>query len=92
MTRSSLVSVRLPASLYRKLKEKAEREDYLDISEAVKGVIRQRYLSANDPEQRITKLRKEIMEKLQRRVKSDVNEQLVNELDQIKRILGGEAP
>ena len=44
-----LVSVRIPRKLDRKLKEAAMDKHYLDVSEAVRSIIRQRWFLEKDP-------------------------------------------
>ena len=84
---TTLVSIKIPAPLYKKLEEKAKEEHYLDISEAIKTIIRNKYLETNNPETRINQLRQEIMKKLETKVNSEVQEKVIEELSNIKNLL-----
>lgn len=43
---NSLVSVRVPKSLYLELKEMTSRRHFMDISEHVRGIVRSRWQEA----------------------------------------------
>ena len=45
-----LVSVRMPESLFSKLKELAEKEHCLDVSEELRSIIRKEWLKATNPD------------------------------------------
>ncbi len=86
---TSIVSLKIPVALYELLEQKTKEEHYLDVSEAVKSIIRKKYLETNNPDARINKLREEIMKKLETKVNSDVQEKVIDELLSIKKMLDG---
>ena len=62
-----IVSLRMPAAMVEQLKEKAERKHYLDVSELVRGLVRQHWLSSKDPVlYEVQKLRLELKEEMRR--------------------------
>lgn len=44
-----VVSVRMPVSLVEELKELAEKNHYMDVSEELRSVLREKWLSHKDP-------------------------------------------
>ena len=88
-TTTSIVSLKIPITLYNLLEQKTKEEHYLDVSEAVKNIIRNKYLETNNPDARINKLRDDIMKKLETKVNSDVQEKVIDELTHIKKMLEG---
>ncbi|MEM4397528.1 MAG: ribbon-helix-helix domain-containing protein [Candidatus Woesearchaeota archaeon] len=44
-----IISVRMPKSLINELKDLAEKNHYLDVSEQVRSLLRQKYLEHQDP-------------------------------------------
>ncbi|MEM3373963.1 MAG: ribbon-helix-helix domain-containing protein [Candidatus Woesearchaeota archaeon] len=44
-----IISVRMPKSLINELKELADKNHYLDVSEEVRALLRQKYLEHQDP-------------------------------------------
>lgn len=88
-TNSVLVSLKIPIPLYTSLKKISEQEHFLDISELVKKIIRTNYLENNDPETKINQLKQEIFKKLETKINSDVQEQVIQQLTDIKKMLEG---
>lgn len=89
---NSLVSLRIPKSLFSELKDLSEDNHYLDVSEQVRSIVRNRWKEAKDPQAyQIKKLRKEIAKAVKQKSDSKSQEQLVQQLEKIKEaILGGE--
>ncbi|RMF55869.1 hypothetical protein D6745_00920 [Candidatus Woesearchaeota archaeon] len=78
---NSLVSIRIPYSLFQELKEAAKKDHFLDVSEAVRSIVRKKWLEEKDPQLfELRKLRKEISSKL----KEKSHDQLVEELRRIR--------
>ncbi len=76
-----MISVRLPASLIEELKEASKKEHFLDVSEAVRSIIRQNWVRQKDPmAYQLNKLRKEISENISKKSQ----ESLVSELQRIR--------
>lgn len=44
-----IISVRMPSSLINELKELAEKNHYLDVSEEIRSLLREKYLEYKDP-------------------------------------------
>ncbi len=86
---NSLVSLRIPKSLFSELQKKAEKNHFLDVSEQVRSIVRNKWLEAKDPQAyQVKKLRREIASALQKRKESKT--ELVKELELIKSIITGE--
>jgi len=45
-----VVSVRMPKSLLEELKRISENQHYMDVSDAIRSVLRQRYLQSTEPD------------------------------------------
>jgi len=76
-----MISVRLPASLIEELKEASKKQHFLDVSEAVRSIIRQNWVRQKDPmAYQLNKLRKEISENISKKSQ----ESLVSELQRIR--------
>jgi len=44
-----IVSVRMPVSLLNELKELAEKNHFLDVSEEIRSILRSKWMSQKDP-------------------------------------------
>ncbi|MFH1850680.1 MAG: hypothetical protein ABH879_10980 [archaeon] len=91
----SLVSVRMPETLFRELKDMAVSHHYLDISEEIRSILRQKWYSSANPQlYELKQLRDEIQEvvreKSRRAVQENVNEELKKIRQQLKS--GGFVP
>ena len=88
---NSLVSIRVPKSLLAELQKSAENNHYLDVSEYVRSIVRNKWLEAKDPQAyHLKKLRKEIARAVKTRGEEKSQEQLLKELERIKDSLLGE--
>ncbi|MBW2965046.1 ribbon-helix-helix domain-containing protein [Candidatus Woesearchaeota archaeon] len=82
---NSLVSVRMPKSLFLQLNSLAEKNHYLDVSEQVRSIVREKWQEAKDPQAyQIGKLRKEIAGALKKKTAEDAQDRLVKELERIR--------
>jgi len=53
-----IVSVRMPSSLLEEIREVVNRDHYLDVSEAIRSLLRQRYLDEKNPvKSKVTELK-----------------------------------
>ncbi|HII72106.1 TPA: hypothetical protein HA265_05105 [Candidatus Woesearchaeota archaeon] len=87
-TNNSLVSIRIPKSLFSELQKKAEQNHFLDVSEQVRSIVRNRWQEAKDPQAyHLKKLRNEIASAMKKGVQEKTNEQLIQELERIKETL-----
>ena len=85
---NSIVSVRVPESLLDAFKESSKRDHYLDLSEAVRSIVRKRWLQNKDPQTyEIRKLREDITQNIDRKVNLNKKEQIIQELEKIKKEL-----
>jgi Arc/MetJ-type ribon-helix-helix transcriptional regulator len=88
---NSLVSVRIPKSLFLDLQKLAKKNHYLDVSEQVRSIVRNRWQEAKDPQAyQVKRLRAEITQALRQKRSSKTQEALVKELEKIKDNLLGE--
>jgi Arc/MetJ-type ribon-helix-helix transcriptional regulator len=76
-----MLSIRIPSSLIDELKKVCKKDHYLDISETVRSIIRNKWTSQKDPlSYQIKKLRSEISQNIS--IKNQ--EQLIEELKKIR--------
>lgn len=84
-TNNSLVSIRMPKSLFLALQKLADENHYLDVSEQVRSIVREKWQEAKEPQAyQIKKLRKEIAEALKNKQEAQAQHQLIQELERIK--------
>ena len=90
-TNNSLVSVRIPKSLFSELQGLAEKNHFLDVSEQVRSIVRNRWQESKDPRTyHLKRLRSEIADALKDKAGDKHKEQLIKELERIKdSLLGG---
>lgn len=75
-----MISVRLPSSLVEEVKDVSKKDHYLDLSEAVRSIIRNNWLKNKDPISfQLRRMRKEINATINQKNQ----EQLLNELKRI---------
>lgn len=86
---STSVSLKIPTPLFTSLLKITEQEHFMDVSELVKNIIRKNYLENNDPDTKINKLKQDIVKKLETKINSDVQEQVIQQLTEIKKMLDG---
>lgn len=69
---NSMISVRIPASLVDELKEVSKKDHFLDLSEAVRSIIRENWIKQKDPvSHQIKQLRNEISENISKKGQED---------------------
>ncbi len=85
---NTLVSIRIPKKLVEELREAAEKDHYLDISEAIRSVVRKKWMEYKDPQAyQLEQLKKEIKERVVKKVEEHSNAQKQDELIQELREL-----
>lgn len=90
-TNNSLVSIRIPKSLFSELQNISEKNHYLDVSEQVRSIVREKWQEAKDPQAyHLKKLRKEIVESLKTKTEENAKGKLIQELERIKDSIVGE--
>ncbi len=87
-----MVSVRMPDSLFKKLKEISEKDHYMDISEEIRSIVRKNWMKSMHPELlEIKELKKSIMQEISKKSKNEIAKQIIKELNYIKKkIVKGE--
>lgn len=81
-----VVSVKMPASLVKELRRLQKRDHYLDLSEQLRSIVRQRCLELTNPyTAEIKRLRQDIQQEIDG--SSTAREQILNEL--IDMLRGG---
>jgi Arc/MetJ-type ribon-helix-helix transcriptional regulator len=85
---NTIVSVRIPESMVKELKDAMKNDHFLDLSEAVRGIVRKRWMEWKDPTTyQIKKLREDIKEVIKEKTKKTKQERLLDELERIKDML-----
>lgn len=80
-----MVSIRMPKTLVAELKELAKSRHFLDLSEEVRSIVRQNWLSHTSPELfELKKLRENIGNEIKRKSRVKVQEEVTKELEKIK--------
>ncbi len=78
---NSILSIRIPVSLLEELKIISERDHFLDLSEAVRSIIRAQWLEHKDPiSYQIKQLRTDIANNIEK----NNEEKLLEELKKIR--------
>jgi Arc/MetJ-type ribon-helix-helix transcriptional regulator len=79
--KSYIVSIRIPKELVKELRSVSERDHFMDQSEAVRSIVRSKWLSAIDPTSlKIEQLKRDILNGI-----SKTNQEaLVAQLERIK--------
>ena len=85
-----MISARIPASLIDELKEVSKKDHYLDLSEAVRSIIRDNWTQNKDPIAfQLKKFREEVSESINKTNQEAVLEELRKIKDSILENLGG---
>ena len=83
-----IVSIKIPEQMYEKLKELVQEGNYLDTSEGVRSIVRDKWLEFQNPElSEIKSLREEIKNKLVKKSEKTVKKEVIEELRKIKELL-----
>ena len=81
-----LVTVRLPGGMLEELKRAAETDHFIDMSEAVRSIVRKNWLIHSDPYlYEMKMLRKDIAEQVREKSQKLAEHMLIEELKKIKR-------
>ncbi|MBR9699505.1 hypothetical protein GOV09_03565 [Candidatus Woesearchaeota archaeon] len=85
---NAIVSIRVPSSLAKNLKEIVQKDHFLDVSETVRSIVRKRWLEWKDPTTyQVKKLREDIKEVVKEKSKLSKEELLLQELKRIKEMI-----
>jgi len=86
-----MVSIRMPKPLLEELKKLALSKHFMDLSEELRSIIREKYLQSKDPYlYEVKKLRQEIFEELKDKHLRQTRKQVVEELNKIKKKIKSE--
>ena len=86
---NAIVSIRLPVSMVNDFRKVSEKDHFLDLSEAIRSVVRDRWLEFKNPDSyQIKKLRKEISESFKDEIIKKNHEYLLKEMKEIRRSKG----
>lgn len=78
---NSMISVRIPESLLKEFKETADKDHFMDLSEAVRSIIRKNWLQQKDPAAyELKQLRRDITDNVAKKGQ----EELIEELKKIR--------
>ena len=89
---NSLVSIRMPSQLFLELQKLSEQNHFLDVSEQVRSIVREKWQESKDPQTyQKKKLRSEIATALKSKTEEKAQKQLIQELERIKKSLTGDA-
>ncbi len=81
---NSMLSIRIPVSLVEELKEVSKKDHFLDLSEAVRSIIRNNWIKHKDPmTYQLKQLRKEISDNVGRKKEEEVIAELKKIRDSI---------
>lgn len=80
-----MVSIRMPKSLASELRLLAKTQHFLDLSEEVRSIVRQKWAFHANPELfEVKKLRESIGDEIKRKSTLKVQEEVTKELEKIK--------
>ena len=80
-----MVSIRMPKSLASELKSLIGKNHFLDLSEEVRSIVRQKWTSVTNPELfEIKKLRENIEAEIKKKSAKRIDEEVAKELEKIK--------
>jgi Arc/MetJ-type ribon-helix-helix transcriptional regulator len=83
-----MVSIRLPRPLVSEIKKATEKEHYLDLSEAIRSIVRDNWLKYNHPEMyHLSRLREEIKQELKKKAEKSVKKEVISELKKIREMI-----
>ena len=81
-----IVTVKMPGSMVGKLREAAKSGHFIDISEEIRSVVRQKWLLYNDPEiMRMKKLKDSIGYELEKKSEQYARRKILNDLEDIRK-------
>jgi Arc/MetJ-type ribon-helix-helix transcriptional regulator len=81
----SLVSIRLPSSLVEELKSVVEKDHFMDVSEAVRTILREQFERYSDPyAYELKELRESITAEMKEQIARKSEQRIVDELKKIK--------
>jgi len=90
--KETMVSVRMPDSLYKMLLNEVGEAHFLDLSEEIRSIVRKKWLSSARPEGLlIKKLSAEMRHELSKKCELLAQRKMIDELEKMKREISGHA-
>ena len=84
---SAMISVRIPTSLVAEFRDVAKKDHFMDLSEAIRSIVRKRWMGEKDPlSYKVDQLRKEIATNISK----EKEEALIRELERIRDSIVGQ--
>ena len=84
----AVVSIRVPKTLVKELKELAKTNHYMDVSEEVRSIIREKWLQFTNPTlHEMIKIRKDIQHEIEKKGMKKEQKEVLEELRKIKDYL-----
>ncbi len=84
--KDKIVTIKIPEKMLSDLRKAAYDRNFIDISEEVRSVIRQKWLMYNDLRiMKVKKLKDEIKVEVEKKSQSIAREKVINELEDIKK-------
>ena len=86
-----LVSIRIPESLLDEVKKLTKEEHFMDVSEGIRTIVRDKWLEYQKPELfHLKKIRKDIQTELTKKSKENITKEVLAELSKIKEVIKNE--
>jgi len=83
-----IVSIKIPEQMLDRLKELVEKGNYMDTSEGIRCIVRDKWFEFQSPElSEIKNLRQDIKEKLVKKSEKAAKQEVIEELKKIKELL-----
>ena len=87
----SIVSLRMPSTLVKELKDLAEENHYIDLSEEMRSIVREKWLQYTNPLlHEMIKIRKDIQHEIEKKAVKKEQKEVLEELRRIKDYLRGD--
>ncbi len=85
---NTIVSVRLPESMVKELNDSIKKDHYLDLSEAIRSIVRKKWMEWKDPRAyQIKQLREDIKGVLEEKKETNRDMDLLSELEKIRDMI-----
>ncbi|MBI4438941.1 hypothetical protein HY640_03355 [Candidatus Woesearchaeota archaeon] len=83
-----LVTIKIPESLLEELRKTAETDHYMDLSEAIRSIVRRNWAISSEPYlHEVRKLREDITASVQEKSRKIAEQMLIEELKKIRKEL-----
>jgi len=80
-----MVSIRMPSSLIQEIKKLSSKQHFMDVSELIRSVVREKWIQTTNPHlYELKKLRQDIESELKKNIIKKTQQQVIVELKKIK--------